>query len=132
MNQEFDHMEEELIEYFIHGFMTSRDRTPQELQNVRNNPGHHDAHDMWLMARTIDPFAEDASIAECIQDGYNRRVIQERAHVDIHALRAALWLARQAMEAHNVPDAGARSAVDAALLATGGLEVEDAPQEETE
>ena len=46
---------------------------------------------------------------------------------DIHTLRSALWLARQAMAAHDVPDAGARSAVDAALLATGGLEVNDTP-----
>ena len=46
---------------------------------------------------------------------------------DILTLRSALWLARQAMAAHDVPDAGARSAVDAALLATGGLEANDTP-----
>lgn len=124
MRNDFDHLEEELIEYFIHGFMAHRDRTPQELANITNDPEHDDAHDMWLMARTIDPFVHDETIAECIQDGYNKRAIQE---IDIHTLRSALWLARQAMAAHDVPDAGARSAVDAALLATGGLEVNDTP-----
>ena len=159
MRDDFDHLEEELIEYFIHGFMGHRDRTPQELTNIRDDPEHRDARDMWLMARMIDPLISDDSIAECIQDGYNRRIIQQCAHVyafdatneviesrwvcpdcsgffpsdprpdktDIHTLRSALWLARQAMAAHDVPDAGARSAVDAALLATGGLEADDTP-----
>jgi hypothetical protein len=159
MRNEFDHLEEELIEYFIHGFMAHRDRTPQELATIRDDPEHRDAHDMWLMARTIDPFVSDETIAECIQNGYNLRVIDECAHInafdatnkvvdggwvcpdcsgfftkdprpdrtDIHTLRSALWLARQAMAVHDVPDAGARSAVDAALMATGGLETNDTP-----
>ena len=38
MRDEFDHLEEELIEYFIHGFMGHRDRTPQELTNIRDDP----------------------------------------------------------------------------------------------
>ena len=124
MREEFDNMEEDLIEYFIHGFMGHRDRTPQELKNIRNNPWCREAHDMRLMARTLDPFISDNSIAECVQDGYNKRVIHQ---TDIDTLRSALWLARQAMAAHDVPDAGARSAVDAALLATGGLEANDTP-----
>jgi hypothetical protein len=124
MRNDFDHLEEELIEYFIHGFMAHRDRTPQELANISEEPWCAESHDMWLMARTIDPFVRDETIAECIQEGYNKRAIQG---TDIHTLRSALWLARQAMDNYDVPDAGARSAVDAALLATGGLEVDDTP-----
>lgn len=75
-----------------------------------------------LSVKAFDKAAE--FILDYLQEGYNKRAIHE---TDIHTLRSALWLARQAMAAHDVPDAGARSAVDAALLATGGLEVDDAP-----